>query len=538
MSTETSTRHPRPPGSPCPGRGLSVRAALSAGTLAAALLAPGCQPSLPAGLSGRADPAALPREPEVALDPQSPFDAAPPVLRAHIFPEEGAEVDASRVLFVRGHVGDGHVRQVEHGDLSQALQDRILPSVSWSLDDGSVVLAPALALDPGVTYGVLSGDPPLGEDIRVLSADAAPLLRRVWPPPGAAAGPFAVLCGEGELAPPPPQITVGPGEIEAAVTIGAVDSIGERCLRINIPYSDNEAVSVSTGAGATDAEGAPRTAVPPPVFTLSGGELVRLDPAPISLGPPPVAPEVTPLDCPAPGVPFGPGCARVADDRVFITTPDAALLWAVRTAGGAETVRATQPGEPWVLHGLTPGAATILHAAALDAGGRMVRFDLSVFTSPPLPHVVISEVLANPLGPEPDQEWIELVNDGLAAADLAGYVLGDIGGETALPPALLEPGARALLVNETFVEDDEIDPPPAPGTLLLRVPKLGKDGLKNDGEPLKLVDAAGEVVSRFPPAPRPKAGQSVARVSPAAPDGVASSFFVAAPTPGAPNSPP
>ena len=78
--------------------------------------------------------------------------------------------------------------------------------------------------------------------------------------------------------------------------------------------------------------------------------------------------------------------------------------------------------------------------------------------------------------------------------------------------------------------------PPAPGTLLLRVPKLGKDGLKNGGEPLELVAPDGAVLSRAPALPKPQAGESLARVAPAAPDGDPTSFTTAAPTPGAPNS--
>jgi hypothetical protein len=150
-------------------------------------------------------------------------------------------------------------------------------------------------------------------------------------------------------------------------------------------------------------------------------------------------------------------------------------------------------------------------------------------------HIVINEVLANPLGPEPAQEWVELVNDGSIEADLAGYVLEDIGGKTDLPKARLAPGAHALIVNDAFVLDDELDPVPAPRALVLHVPKLGKGGLSNSGEPLKLVDSTGRVVSRFPIGPRVKAGSSVARVLPSSPDGLASSFKAGYPTPGARN---
>lgn len=496
-------------------------------TCAAAL---GCRPSLPLG-DGRGDPADPPRDPHVLLEPESAPEAAPPVLRAHVFPAEDAVADASRVLFVRGHVGDGHVRQVEDGDVSQALSERILPALAWPMDDGSVVIAPSVVLDPGATYGILSGDPPLGADVHITGEDPVPLLRRVWPPPDAPAGPFAIFCGDDDLARPPALLALAPGDIHASSNIGVFDSIGAGCLRIDIADLAPLAPMPPASGGATSSSTAP-----PPLIELDDGSLVRLDPAPIPLAPPPEPPApVTPLACAPPDIPFGPGCARVADDRLFIATPDTPLLWAVRSrALGRDVVHATGAAEPWVMHGLPPASRADLSIVALNTIGHPVRTNLTVFTKSPMPHVVISEVLANPLGPEPDQEWIELYNDGLAPADLTGYTLADIGGAAALPPAVLAPGAFALVVNETFVEDDEIDPVPAAGTVLLRVPELGKDGLKNDGEPLKLLDAEGHAVSRFPLSPKPKAGHSVARVSPAAPDGLPSSFAVSTPTPGAP----
>lgn len=497
----------------------------------------GCQPSLPWPPDHRAGPGEAPGEPHVLLEPDSPLEAAPPVLRARIVPGDDGAADPSRVLFVRGHVGDAHVRQVENGEVSQALTERILPAVAWAAGDGSAVIAPIGPLDPGATYGILSGDPPLGADVRVAPSDPVPILRHAWPPADAPAGPFAVFCGDADLETAPPRVVLDPGDVPAVLNIGVFEALGARCLRVDVAGPPGAPVTpASTRSPDPDADTASPAAVPPPLLDLGAGALVRLEPAPIALGAPAVPPPPpASLACAPPDIPFGPGCALVADDRLFVTTPDAPLLWAVRSrAAGGETVRATRAGEPWVLHGLTPGAPADIALVALDAFRRATRGRLLVVTEPPMPHVVISEVLANPLGAEPDQEWIELYNDGLAPADLTGHVLADLGGATPLPPAVLAPGAFALVVNETFVEDDEIDPVPAPGTALLRVPELGKDGLKNDGEPWKLVDAGGAVISRFPMAPKPKPGQSLARVSPSAPDGVASSFAVSTPTPGAP----
>src|SRR5690606_40695464 len=40
---------------------------------------------------------------------------------------------------------------------------------------------------------------------------------------------------------------------------------------------------------------------------------------------------------------------------------------------------------------------------------------------------VLNEVLANPSGPEPQQEWVEILNAGNVAASLSGYRLKDSG---------------------------------------------------------------------------------------------------------------
>jgi len=226
---------------------------------------------------------------------------------------------------------------------------------------------------------------------------------------------------------------------------------------------------------------------------------------------------------------------RVADDRLYGRSPKAPVLWSISTSGIEHTFAAL-PEEPFVIAMLSPSTSITMDVVALDNRGEALHATFSATTLPPMPHVVLNEALANPLGPEPQQEWVELVNDGLAPADLAGYVLADVGGETPLPQAVLSPGAYALIVNETFDESGESDPPPAPETLILRVPKLGKSGLSNEGEALKLLDANKATVSRLPASPKPKPGMSLARRTPSTPDGLAESFLTATPTPGQANS--
>lgn len=547
---------------------MPVRSALFA-VLGAALFLTGaaCQPSLPSPPPDDERPSPDP-EPRVTVEPDGTLDSAPRVLRLRISPPPGAVADVSRLLFVRGHVGEAHVRQAAGGDVSAALSERALPAIAWS-EEGALVLAPIEPLDPDTVYGVLSGEPPFGLDLRTSSDDPTPLFRRVWPPPGASgAGAFAVHCGESRALFAPTSIELDPLFAPATVRSGREAGLDPACLRVDLapsppaPSDDHAEQDLGQTAiltcppveapgseappgppgtcppaeGAVSASEASALALPPPLVVTSTGAPIRLDPSPIAIASAPT-PDLAAPACAAGEIAFGPGCARVEDDRLFVTSPPIALFWSVRTGATGPLHRASAPSETWALTGLHPSQTAAFDVATIDLSGDSRAFTLAAVTSPPRPHVVISEVLADPLGAEPAQEWVEIYNDGLAPADLTGHALLDTGGETPLPPALLQPHEYALIVNDAFDPADDADPPPPPAALLLRVPKLGKSGLKNDGEPLKLASPAGEILSRFPASPKPKPGQSVARIDLSSPDQAASSFVRGTPTPCMPGAP-
>src|SRR5262249_30524266 len=150
---------------------------------------------------------------------------------------------------------------------------------------------------------------------------------------------------------------------------------------------------------------------------------------------------------------FGPGCATVLDDRLFGRSPKAPALWSIQ-GEGIDRVFTTGPGDPFVISSLVPHTTILLNISAIDNQGTPSHAIFSATTLSPMAHIVLNEVLANPLGAEPDQEWVEIINDGSVPAELGGYTLVDMRGETVLPAATLEPGRFALIVNESFVEDD------------------------------------------------------------------------------------
>jgi hypothetical protein len=230
--------------------------------------------------------------------------------------------------------------------------------------------------------------------------------------------------------------------------------------------------------------------------------------------------EVAPAACVLPEEPLGLGCARVEDDRVIVRSPPAPVLWWVTPgdAEGDDLVQATSGGASWGLLGLQPSAPLHLSLEVVDGSGRLLRVEADVVTAAARDHVVIDEVLANPVGAEPAQEWVELVNDGTRDVALEGWFLEDSAGAVRLPAAHLDPGERALVVREDFVVPNDPDVVVPPTTLLIRVPSIGKNGISNGGEALRLIDASGRAVSTFPAMAAKDPGVSIVRLSTWTPD--------------------
>ena len=460
----------------------------------------------------------------VTVEPLAALTAAPAVLWIRV--EE--PVDPARIALVHGHAGSAQVSQVRRGEISKALQALLVPVMIWSeepADDGaapggSVVIAPSEALVPGDEYTLVSGEPARATAIVIALDDPAPILARAWPPPGASAtARYAVWCGDAPLPAIDAAVELAPARTPGRILRGAHDGDrGARCLRFE----------ASADAAIPGAPGQP----PPSVS--AGGALFRLDPRPIEGGG--LGHAVEPLDCDLSEISFGPGCAQVTDDRLTVRAPDAPALWTI-TGAGIDRVLPTGAGERFVIAGLAPASNTSLEITVIDDRGERHAYVSTFATLASMPHLILNEVCANPLGPEPQQEWVEIFNDGTVPADVGGYTLIDVGGETVLPPGEIPPGGFALIVNQLFLEDDGVDPAPDPAAILLRVHKLGHGGLSNDGEPLSIRDLNGVVISRSPVGPKTKAGMSLARVTPAAPDTEKGSFALSKPTPGRANAP-
>jgi len=201
--------------------------------------------------------------------------------------------------------------------------------------------------------------------------------------------------------------------------------------------------------------------------------------------------------------PAGPGCV-LADDRSL--TFRARVTQPVRAFLSGASVRdrmVANRGEVWLrLAPLVPGSRFEGDLLLLGLGGESHLERLPFVLPEELLPLTIAEVRANPLGPEPRQEYVEVLNFGSMPVSVAGLALADRPdrvGDVISTAQLIAPGARALLVADAFDPLDATDPPVPPGVPLIRIgTSLASAGLSNAGEPLYLRDSEGRRLSAAP----------------------------------------
>ena len=264
-----------------------------------------------------------------------------------------------------------------------------------------------------------------------------------------------------------------PVPVSAPAETTCADGEAGACYRVDLAGSlpASTACAVSIAPGAIDASGAPVAAGTIGVFEDAD------------------APDVTPPVLSGLAVASAGPCLDVK-----FATDEAATGTIVLQAGGVEIDTPAGSGTTSFdigipLGGLPPATAATVTVRAVDLAGNAAAAAPLAFTTPvALPPVAITEVLANPAGPEPQQEYVELRNLGDADVPLAGLRLQDSKGGDDLPAETLAPGGYALVVTATYDPNEGSDPAPRAGTLLLRVDtRLGSDGLSNSGEAVQLL---------------------------------------------------
>jgi hypothetical protein len=457
-----------------------------------------------AGCTAPVEPPPLRGRPQISAEPllEGRLGRAP---RLRLSSGAGDVVSAGELSLWEGELSDSQLVRLRRGDVPSTLTERAVPALAWPEPNG-VCLRPSALLEEGARVTLLSAS--LGKLGEWEVAGGLALARR-FPAPDAAGSGFAVLCGQetpsGAWAFPlePAQV---PAELEP--DFGSYD--GEPCVAVRWDASE-----------------------PGPLLLPPEIDGFSLDPAPyVALAPEPSPPG----DCTAQELSLGPICAAVEDDRLVLTTGNDGLLLRALLPAGVELVPALAGS---VLRGFAPDAAQSLVGSVITEAGDEISFAVEFHTGAARPRWVLNEVLANPLGAEPAQEWVELVNASAAPANLSGLSLSDAGGQVLLPDVVVEPGEHVVLVSDAFGDSIQgQDVPFEPSVRLVRLPQLGKSGLSNSGEPLELRSADGGVLSRFPALPSKNAGVSLARRSLDSPDGDVTEFGEHAEpgaSPGAPN---
>lgn len=416
-------------------------------------------------------------------------------------------------------LSESQLKSVRRGELSKAVSEHevelyALPNADLAPTDGQFESSWAIPglLAPNTSYTVVAAN----THLKFVTKASEPALRRVWPK--TEANDRVVYCAEVSTQPPPlaanPEQLWGGDRLWFAPEGKPVgDAGGERAS----PWQllGGETPCYLWHASSLD--------VAPPThwngFAIEGlrnGQGGETPVAGSSVGPNGSAPERT---CLAHDVVTEHACLTVEDDRIIVRPTAVDTLFLVE--GDVHAWFVSEQGEPGVVRGLQAESELQLTLYVFQASGVSAVHDLIVHTKAPAPHVVINEVLADPLGSEPQGEWVEVYNDGAAVVDLEGWALEDDGGKVELPASQLAPFGYALLVNDTYAAASDLDVVPDEDVFLIRLPSLGKSGLSNQGEALRLSDKSGKVVSSFPASPKPLAGVSVARREP---------WFVGAPS--------
>jgi hypothetical protein len=410
------------------------------------------------------------------------------------------------IALVEGTPSTVSLGKYEEGETTDALAERLIPTESFE-QSGHIQLRPRGVLAIGETYTVISNLGVLGVVV-VAPANERHYFARVWPPVDSVYGIVqAIYCGQQapsstntvELFPPGRSARVIPGLDESG-------ALKENCIRL-IPSEPTDEIFLPP-------VGVENLAFEPSLFENSQ----RLD-------------DVLSANCEATEISFGPGCMRVEGDRAVVRGPSKASFW-VLSSGEGTHFQSLEANARFVVPSLRQLTDGVIAATVFDLAGRSIRVQTQIQPPEPSARVLINEVMSNPLGAEPAEEWVELMNAGDLDAVLQNYALADGGGQVSLPPMVLGPGAFVLLTRNDFVGGTAGDLAPSDGVTVVRLPQLGKSGLSNSGENLTLLDGEGTVVSAFPSRASERAGTSIARRDPSVLDDDPSGFLSHAP-PGA-----
>ena len=438
-----------------------------------------------------------------------------------------SDVSLSDIWLVRGDVSSVSSSSLRKGEIPQTIEKSRVPLAAWT-DDDAIVLAPALLLESGETYSLVARGVGLLGEI-VVSTEERPVLYR-WGKRPLSEGSFAVYCA---AIPPtwqgdsrqPSSDTGAWLETAGVLGVGGSSLAKDLCVQINV---------VDHGAGFF---------VPP----SSLGQWL-IDPQPIALI------KVDGTDLPSETMSEKP-CQGLQLSMACVSTSEASVE--IELSAGTYAVEIVlleeggdSPNSPHYILSQSAEATSHVFGPTMPLGTYEVSVSciepcideteeaerVLLVAGPAAPRFVLNEVLADPLGAEPEAEWVEILNAGTKAGSLEFLEIWDSGGGSVLPDVVLEPGQYGLIVREDFsLGPDEL---PSAESKRVEVRSIGQNGLRNSGEVVSLRDTNGNILSSIV-ARSTAEGVSLSRRDPWASDDDSGFLKSAEPdsTPGAPNFP-
>jgi hypothetical protein len=439
-----------------------------------------------------------------------PLDALPRSLVLRIGASVPLAASEEDVLIVRGSADSALRDDLARRPLTEATRARRI-AADVGVDGSRLVLRPREPLEPGarITVAVAAfaasvegeslAEAWLVEGVVSSAPDAGARAVAAFPADGTPdvptnAEPF-VLAFDGEIVPGEGAVILRASDrpIEHALGLVRCAPLGFEapgCLVV-APLSalpEGQSLTLETTAALRDATGAsvPRS-------TISMVTALATDVRPPAW----LAPSACPLDATQEG---GIGCV-VATDRTWSIAleTDEPVRFELATRGGVIRALAPRGAASLSVAGLPSSHREDGVLTAIDLAGLRAERTLVVATTPPLASLTITEVCADPSGPEPAQEWVEIANVGEAPVGLAGLTISDretLAGAALASSRMLAPGARVLVVGDGFDADLAGAPPGAPLVVVGRTIVSG--GLSNGGEALFLRDADGHRLAHVP----------------------------------------
>lgn len=133
------------------------------------------------------------------------------------------------------------------------------------------------------------------------------------------------------------------------------------------------------------------------------------------------------------------------------------------------------------------------------AGLLVLALLLSLCLSPPIgassSTLLISEVLYDALGTEPDEEWIELYNNASAPIELTDWTISDNLSTDVISPTVTIPVGGCIVIAAS--EDFYMSYPDFTGAIVFVADGRIGNGLGNTGDRLMLKDDEGTVIDQM-----------------------------------------